>query len=146
MAIGAVDADTDGDDDVFVKVGDHLYHGASQAVVGIFVWHDGNVTRVSLDGDPLVIRVGGVTQWGEGAHCDDVDSDGDLELLIHRVETRDHQFETWTWRERVLDWEGAEVRLVDHREGAIYPNSYTDPELRFYYQLECGRFDPPYPY
>lgn len=146
VLVGAVDADADGDDDLFVKLFDHLYHGAGQAVMRIFQWDGSALVPVRRHGKPLDFRVGGVTQWGEGAHCDDVDDDGRPELILHRIETHDHAFKRWVWREQVFTWRGSRVDLVDRRSGAIVPDAYIDPRVRFYYGFSCGSLDPPYPY
>lgn len=147
MALGAQDIDEDGTSEVFVKVFDYLFHSASSSVVGIFLVDEGELRRVTLPGgEPLDIGVGGLTQVGEGAECRDAAGDSVRDLVVLRITTRDHSFRIWHGSERAYSIDGPTARLLDRRTRTVRADSYNDPDVRRYYQLSCGEFDPPYPF
>jgi hypothetical protein len=143
--VGAVDADGDGRDEVFVKLFDHIYHSGASPVVTLFGVEKGRFEAVRTEeGDPLLIDVGGVSSFGRGVECDDVDGDGALELVVLGIENA--VSERPRWRKFVYEWTGNRVRLEDVRQGRLEREGFTDPRVLRFYELRCRSLDPPYPY
>jgi hypothetical protein len=142
--LGAADADRDGVDEAFVRIVTHSYHSGATHEIGIFGVRRGDLFRVRADGAPLRFPVGGVSTFGEGAECRDVDLDGDAEFILLRV---DYVFgETQRWSERVYEWTDRSLTFVRREEGRMAKTGYSDPLLYRYYSLRCFDFEPPFPY
>jgi hypothetical protein len=142
--LGAADADRDGVDEAFVKVLTHSYHSGATHEIGIFGIQGGRIFRVRADGVPLRFPVGGVSTFGEGAECRDVDLDGDAEFLLLRI---DYVFgEIQRWSERVYEWTDRSLEFARREKGRMAKTGYYDPLLYRYYSLRCFDFEPPFPY
>lgn len=144
LALGAEDADGDELDEAFVKLVTHSYHSGKTHDVGIFGVRDSHFFQVQADGEPLLFQVGGVSVFGMGAECRDVDANGTPEFLLLHVDgvTNDVQKtieRTYTWRNRSL-------LLKDRKEGRMAKAGYSDPLLWRYYSLRCFEFEPEYPF
>jgi hypothetical protein len=146
VAIGSVDADGDARAEAFVKTKDFLFHSAGSSVVGLFQIEDGALQQVETEtGDPFEIRVGGITQLGEGADCRDLDEESP-KLILLRIWTYDHSFKTWRFSKRIFEWQGNELAQNRRVQGTIEATDYIDPDVRRFYSIRCGDFDPTYPY
>ncbi len=144
-AIGAVDADGDGVDEVFVKVYDHLYHSGASPVVGIFRMEGSRLVRVRARGQgPLEISVGGIVNFGEGLECSDMTGDGRPDLVTLRVDEATDDSPHWV--KHVYAWRGTDVELVETLRGRLRVDGPTDPKIRRFYHLVCKELDPPPPY
>jgi hypothetical protein len=104
----------------------------------------GEFFRVRLDGAPSAFQVGGVSTFGEGAECRDVDLDGDAEFLLLRVD--DVFGEVQRFSERIYEWRARSLHFVRRDEGRMAKTGYSDPLLYRYYSLRCFDFEPPFPY
>ena len=143
--VGVTDADSDGDDEAFVNVVDHVYHGGTTSVLGLYGW-DGDVLARVRDtrGRPLDMPVGGVSNFGEGLDCRDVDGDGTPELQLLRIDSASSARSRWI--EQVYRWRGGALDLVRTVRGSLRREGFTDPRVLRFYELHCGRLDPPYPF
>lgn len=142
--LGAADADGDGLDEVFVNALTHLGHGGQTNEVTMFGVDRGRIFRVRADGVPLLFPVGGVSTFGEGAECRDVDFDGKPEFLLLRV---DYVFSPiQRLSERVYEWVDRHLELVRRNKGRMAKTGYLDPLLWRYYSLRCLDFEAPFPF
>lgn len=145
QVVGATDVDGDGDDEVFVNVVDFVYHGGTTSVLGLFALHGEALERVTDPaGDPLDLPVGGVSNFGEGVECRDVDGDGTPELQLLRIDSATSERSRWI--EQVYRWRGDDLVLAETTRGTLRRQGYTDPRVLRFYELHCGRLDPPYPF
>jgi predicted phosphodiesterase len=145
QVVGATDADGDGDDEVFVNVIDHVYHGGTTSVLGLFDLRDGGLARVTdAAGRPLDLPVGGVSNFGEGLECPDTDGDGVPEIRLLRIDSASSARSRWV--EQTYRWRGGELELADTAEGVLRRQGFNDPRVLRFYELHCGRLDPPYPF
>jgi hypothetical protein len=96
--LGAADADDDGVDEAFVKIVTHSYHSGATHEIGIYGIQGGRFFRVRAGGAPLRFPVGGVSTFGEGAECRDVDLDGDPEFLLLRIDYVFGEQQRWSDR------------------------------------------------
>ncbi|HEY7876398.1 MAG TPA: hypothetical protein VIG64_14880, partial [Actinomycetota bacterium] len=136
--LGTADANDDGSDEAFVKVATHSYHSGATHEIAIFGVRPRDIYRVQIDGRPSLFQVGGVSTFGEGVECRDVDLDGDPELVLLRI---DFVFgEIQRFSERVYEWEGTGLRFSSRREGRMAKTGYNDPLLYRYYSLRCFDF------
>ncbi|HEX2196748.1 MAG TPA: metallophosphoesterase family protein, partial [Actinomycetota bacterium] len=139
QVVGATDTDGDGDDEVFVNVVDHVYHGGTTSDLGLFDLRGGRLRRVTdTAGRPFVMPVGGVSNFGEGVEC------GDAEIRLLRIDGASRARSRWT--EQVYEWTGGDLRLRRTARGTLRPRGYDDPRLLRFYELHCGRLDPPFPF
>lgn len=144
LVLGAENADERGPEEAFVKVLTHSYHSGKTHEVAIFGVRGGHVFAVEADGAPLVFQVGGVSYFGEGAECRDVDMDGTPEFLVLRV---DGVFgDVQTWSERIYEWKARSLTLEREKRGHLAKTGYHDPLLWRFYSLRCFSFDPPFPF
>ena len=142
--IGVADADDDGLDEAFVNVLTHTGHGGQTHELTIFGVERGRIFRVLADGVPLLFPVGGVSTFGEGAECRDVDFDGKPEFLLLRV---DYVFSpVQRLSERVYKWVHRHLEFVRRNRGRMAKTGYLDPLLWRYYSLRCRDFVPPVPF
>jgi hypothetical protein len=72
------DLNGNGDDEFFAKVGS----GASVEILGLFDVIDCELRRVTVQGEPTRIPVGGSVQHGNGIECQDEDLNGANDWLI----------------------------------------------------------------
>jgi predicted phosphodiesterase len=143
--VGATDADGDGDDEVFVNVADHVYHGGTTSVLGLYSLRDDRLVRVTdARGRPLDMPVGGVSYFGDGIECRDDDADGTPEIGLLSVSNAGGLRSRWV--EQVYAWRGDDLKLIRTTNGALRREGITDPRILRFYQLHCGRLDPPYPF
>lgn len=144
VLLGGADANGDGTDEVFAKVRTHLYHSGATHDIGIYTFDRGRLRRVESGGIPLDVPIGGVSYFGEGAECRDVDDDGVPELQLLRVDgVMEDEQRTLV---RTYRWDGARVVFVHRHTGSFAKTGYDDPRLLRFYQLHCFGLDPPYPY
>ena len=144
VVVGAEDADGAGLDEAFVKVVSHTYHSGKTYELGVFGVNRGRVFQVESDGEPFVFQVGGVSVFGEGAECRDVDGDRKPEFLLFRVDGVTNYMQTWT--QRTFEWKDRSLELIDRTEERFVKSGYTDPLLLRAYSFRCLTLDPPYPY
>lgn len=144
LVLGAEDSDGRGLDEVFVKLLTHSYHSGKTHEVGIFGIRDGHFFQVEADGVPLLFQVGGVSVFGQGAECRDVDADGTPEFLLLHIDGVVGDVQKWT--ERTYRWRDRSLVLVEREEGRMAKTGYQDPLLWRYYSLRCLSFEPEYPY
>ncbi|HEX2296006.1 MAG TPA: metallophosphoesterase [Actinomycetota bacterium] len=143
--VGAADADGDGDDEVFVNVVDFVYHGGTTSVLGLFALRDGDLERVTdARGRPLDVPVGGVSNFGEGLECRDLDGDGVPEIRLLRIDSASSARSRWI--EQVYRWRGEELKLVRTVRGTLRRRGFDDPRVLRFYELHCGALDPPFPF
>ena len=144
VVLGAEDADGGGLDEAFVKILTHSYHSGKTHEVAIFGVRNGHFFRVKADGEPLVFQVGGVSVFGEGAECRDVDADGRPEFLLLYIDGVDNEVQETV--ERVYRWKNRALTLVRRKEGHMAKTGYSDPLLWRYYSLRCFAFEPEFPF
>lgn len=131
-AIGAADADGDGDDDWFVKWFDLAGHGTAWQELALVVLHAGELRVVTSQGERLRLRVGGTSRQGEGVRCEGSD------LVVMRAEAQDPQNTTWKLSHRPYRLDGARAMPLGVERGRLSTGDYNDPKLRSYYHLACG--------
>ena len=144
VVLGAEDADGKGLDEVFIRLVTHSYHSGKTHEVGMFGVDDGRLFRVEADSEPLLFQVGGVSVFGQGAECRDVDVDGDLEFVLLGIDGVVGYDQSWV--ERIYSWKDRALVLSERREGRSAKAGYTDPLLWRFYSLRCLEFDPGPPY
>ncbi|MDQ4143811.1 MAG: hypothetical protein M3198_08750 [Actinomycetota bacterium] len=144
VVLGAVDADEDGLEEVFVKVLTHEYHAGATYEVAIFAARSNDIFRIKADGEAFSLAVGGVSTFGEGVECRDVDEDSEPELVLLRVDYVASAIQRWS--ERIYEWKSRSLELRARREGRFAKTGYEDPLLWRYYSLRCFSLNPPYPY
>jgi hypothetical protein len=144
VIVGSEDADLDGVDEIFVKLVTHLYHSGATNEVGIYTFGEGRFSRVERDGEQFLFQVGGVSVFGEGAECRDVDADGDAEFLLLRIEGVSNDVQNISTR--TYEWRNRELFFVRRKAGKFVKTGYSDPLLFRYYSLRCFTMDPPFPY
>lgn len=142
--LGTADADRDGLDEAFVKVLTHLYHSGATHEVAIFGVARGRLFRVRVDAVPLRFPVGGISTFGEGAECRDIDLDGTPEFLLLRVDDAFGEFQRLS--RRIYRWKDRSLEFVEREEDRMAKTGYADPLLYRYYSLRCFDFEPPFPY
>ncbi|MGH2699909.1 MAG: hypothetical protein ACRDJL_12030 [Actinomycetota bacterium] len=131
-AVGAADVDGDGRSEWFVKTLDLAGHGTSWKQLNMFVLRGDRLAIVTHEGQPLALRVGGITRMGEGVGC----RDGRLVLL--RAEARNVRNTRWETSARSFELEGPETRFAERTQGRLNLSDYNDPDLNPFYQLNCG--------
>jgi hypothetical protein len=131
-AVGRADVQGDGSDELFVKVGDQLYHSGATRVLNMFVLDGDEVVPVTGDGAPLALRVGGIWRFAEGVEC----RRGRMVLL--RAETRNTTNTRWWFSERFYVLEGSRTKLKERREDVFRIPQYYDPLLDRFFELNCG--------
>ncbi|MDQ3987546.1 MAG: hypothetical protein M3280_13745, partial [Actinomycetota bacterium] len=120
-------------------------HSGASPVVGLFRFDQGRMHRVRIRGDgALRIDVGGVSNFGRGLECKDVDGDGRRELILLGVYNALR--ERPQWHKTIYEWQGDALVLVDKRRGRLTRQGYSDPDVFRFYHLTCGDFDPPDPF
>ena len=143
QVVGATDTDGDGDDEVFVNVVDHVYHGGTTSVLGLYALRDGGLERVrDAGGRPLDMPVGGVSNFGEGVECRDAGGVSEIRLL--RIDSATSARSRWV--EQAYRWRGDELKLVRTDRGTLRRKGAGDPRVLRFYELHCGRLDPPFPF
>jgi len=130
--VGHADVQGDGRDELFVKVGDQLYHSGATRVLNMFVFDGDELVPVTNRGATLAIRVGGIWRFAEGAEC----RRGRLVLL--RAETRNTTNTRWWSSERYYTLEGTRARLAERGEDVFRIPQYYDPALDRFFELNCG--------
>ena len=130
--VGGADVQGDGRDELFVKVGDQLYHSGATRVLNMFVLEGDDMVPVTRRGAPLALRVGGIWRFAEGAEC----RRGRLALL--RVETMNTSNTRWGLSERYYILEDSRARLVKRRDDVFRIPQYYDPALDRFFELNCG--------
>lgn len=130
--VGRADVQRDGVDELFVKVGDQLYHSGATRVLNMLVLDGDEMVTVTRRGAPLAIRVGGIWRFAEGAEC------RRNRIALLRVETRNTSNTRWWLSERFYVLEGSRVRLVKRREDVFRIPKYYDPALDPFFELNCG--------
>ena len=68
-AIGSADVNDDGRSEFFVKTLDLSGHGTAWKQLNLFVFQGSKLAIVTNEGDPLALRIGGITRMGEGVAC-----------------------------------------------------------------------------
>lgn len=131
-AVGSADVQGDGRDELFVKVGDQLYHSGATRVLNMFVLEGDEMVAVTSSGAPLAVRVGGIWRFAEGAEC----RRGRMVLL--RAETRNTANSRWWFSERSYVLEGSQTKLKGRREDVFRIPQYYDPALDRFFELNCG--------
>ena len=130
--VGRADVQNDGRDELFLKVGDQLYHSGATRVLSMFVLDGDEMVPVTRGGARLAIRVGGIWRFAEGAEC----RRGRLVLI--RAETRNTSNTKWWFSERDYTLEGSRVGLVERREDVFRIPQYYDSALDPFFELNCG--------
>lgn len=144
VVIGSEDADRDGLDEVFVKLLTHSYHSGKTHELGIFGVDTDEFFQVRADGEPLLFQVGGVSVFGQGAECRDVDADGTPEFLLLHVDGVVNDVQEIV--ERIYRWRDRSLVLIERDESRMAKTGYSDPLLWRYYSFRCLDFEPPPPY
>jgi len=86
---------------------------------------------VTHEGEPLAMRVGGISRLGEGIAC----PGGHLALL--RAEARNVRNTRWVSSARIFTLEGTETTFVERTSQTLHLDDYNDPALNRFYQLHC---------
>jgi hypothetical protein len=144
LILGSEDADGMGLDEAFVRAVTHSYHSGATFEVALFGVENGEFFRVQERGKRFAIPVGGVSVFGEGGECRDVDLDGDPELVLLRIDYVSEEVQRWS--ERIYEWSDRSLRLARRREGRFAKTGYNDPLVLRFYSLRCFGFEPRFPY
>jgi hypothetical protein len=136
-AVGTVDANDDGRDEVLVKLAAIIYHVAGQRIVGMFGLNDGQkIEPVSLpDGSPLVFTTGGIASLGQGATC--LPGATPPKFVITRAQKVAPKH--WQLTKFTYEWSGE--GLIGPRQSVTtlpFSLDFTDPRILEYYGLSCG--------
>jgi hypothetical protein len=143
--VGSVDADGRGGEEVFVKLVLHVYHSGGTREVGIFrVAEQDRLVRVRGDDGPFLFPLGGVSRYGEGAECRDVDLDGRPEFVRLRVDRV--RYDVQRARETIYEWVGGTLHEARDKTYRFAKTSLVDPLLRRLYHFTCFELDPLPPY
>jgi hypothetical protein len=136
--VGAADIDGDGQDEIFVKVLDQLYHSGATRVLNVFVLEGNDLALLRDEGEePLNLRVGGLSRFGEGVDC----RRGEMVLL--RGESTNRLHTLWRFSERHYRVTGARAHLLERTEGVLVADDYNDPALDAFFELRCGELSVP---
>jgi len=130
-AVGAADVNGDGRSEWFVKTLDLAGHGTAWKQLNLFVLVETDLEIVTHEGEPLAMRVGGISRLGEGIAC----PDGHLALL--RAEARNVRNTRWVSSARIFTLEGTETTFVERTSQTLHLDDYNDPALNRFYQLHC---------
>jgi hypothetical protein len=136
-AVGAVDANGDGRDEVLVKLAAIIYHVAGQRIVGMFGLHDDGVVPVSLpDGSPLVFTTGGIASLGQGATClPDATPPAFVITRAQKVASP----RQWRLTKFTYTWSGEGLIGPEESNRTLpFTLDFTDPRILRYYGLSCG--------
>jgi hypothetical protein len=131
-AIGSADVNDDGRSEWFVKTLDLAGHGAAWKQLNLFVLEGSKLAIVTHGGDPLALRIGGISRFGEGIAC----PDGKLAQL--RAEARNVRNTRWDSSARIFDLRGTKARFLERTTETLNLTDYNDPALNPFYQLNCG--------
>ena len=83
--VGGANAAGDGSDEIFVRVGS----GASTVLVEAFAFRNCRVEALTLNGEPLVLGVGGSVTHQDGVECTDADNDKSSDLVAYSAQSTD---------------------------------------------------------
>jgi len=130
-ALGSADVNDDGRSEWFVKTLDLAGHGTAWRQLNLFVFQGSKLAIVTNEGEPLALRIGGISRMGEGVAC----PEGNLALL--RAEARNILNTRWDTSAQIFTLRGTRARFVERTPGALTLTDYNDPALDPYYQLNC---------
>jgi len=130
-AIGSADVNDDGRSEFFVKTLDLSGHGTAWKQLNLFVFQGSKLAIVTNEGDPLALRIGGITRMGEGVACPE------HRLALLRAEAQNIRNTRWDTSARIFTLRGTKARFVERTPGALNLTDYNDPALNRYYQLNC---------
>jgi len=130
-AIGSADVNDDGRFEFFVKTLDLSGHGTAWKQLNLFVFQDSKLAIVTNEGDPLALRIGGITRMGEGVACPE------HRLALLRAEAQNIRNTRWDTSARIFTLQGTKARFVERIPEALTLSDYNDPALDRYYQLNC---------
>jgi hypothetical protein len=105
----------------FIKTLDLGGHGTSWQQLNVYVLNGERLEVVTFEGEPLALRVGGITRMGEGIGC----HDGRLELL--RTEARNIRNTRWDTSLRSFELHGTKASFVSRTEGRPEPQRLQRP-------------------
>jgi hypothetical protein len=134
--IGAVDANSDGRAEVFVKLSSILFHVGGQHIVGLFTLTGTRLAPVTFaGGGRLEFDTGGISRYGDGALCSGIG--GRQTFVVRHIEQLPPT--GWSWTERSYSWSGSELRPAGVRKGSV-PTlvPVNDPRVQPFYELRCG--------
>jgi hypothetical protein len=130
-AIGSADVNDDGRSEFFIKTLDLSGHGTAWKQLNIFVLQGSKLAVVTSEGDPLALRIGGITRMGEGVACPE------HQLALLRAEAQNVRNTRWDASARIYTLRGTKARFVERTPEALSLTDYNDPALDRYYQLNC---------
>jgi hypothetical protein len=130
-AIGSADVNGDGRSEWFVKTLDLAGHGTAWKQLNLFVFQGSKLAIVTSEGDPLALRIGGITRMGEGVACPE------RRLALLRAEAQNIRNTRWDTSARIFMLRGTKARFVERTTGALTLTDYNDPALDRYYQVNC---------
>ena len=136
-AIGQVQVNRSGGSGWLVKVFDLAGHGTNWQQLRLFVLDGERLKPVTLDGDPLAIRVGGISRMGEGATC----RAGHLVLL--RTVAENIKNTRWSYSMTPYRIDGSTAHRGRRRHGRLDLRGYNDPKLDPFYEVNCNGFSYP---
>ena len=131
-AVGSADVDGDGRDEWFVKTLDLSGHGTAWLQLSLFMVRHGRISTVEYEGQPMALRVGGVSRTGEGVGCENG------HLMLKRAEAGNVRNTRWNTSTRLFALEGGRARLIDRSIDALRVEDYNDPALDAFYSLDCA--------
>jgi hypothetical protein len=127
--LGVVDADRDGDGEVFVRVGG----GASTTAYTPYTLVEDGMAEVRTgDGAALRLLVGGSVTHGNGFACADLDPAPGRELAVLSVVSD----EGTTFRGTRVTYRWRDDRVVELKRTA-YRGEQDDPAVRASYEIDC---------
>lgn len=122
--LGMVDADRDGDSEVFVRVG----AGASTATYAVFTpVEDGMAEVRDSRGEPLRLVVGGTATHGDGFRC------GSRSLTVLSAVAEDGE----TFRGTAVAYAWRDDRVTETSR-STFAGGPSDPAVRAAYRIDCG--------
>ena len=127
--LGVVDADRDGDGEVFVRVGG----GASTAAYTPYTLVEDGMAEVrTADGAALRLLVGGTVTHGAGFGCADVASTAGRELVVLSVASTDG--ESYRGTRVTYRWRDDRVEVLSRTS---YSGRQGDPVVAASYEIDC---------
>jgi hypothetical protein len=130
-AIGSADVNDDGRSEFFVKTLDLSGHGTPWKQLNLFAFQGSKLAIVTSEGDPLALRIGGITRMGEGVACPE------HRLALLRAEARNIRNTRWDTSARIFTLRGTKARFVKRTPGTLTLTDYNDPALDRFYKLNC---------
>jgi hypothetical protein len=135
-AVGTVDANGDGRDEILVKLAAIIYHVAGQRILGMFAVDGGEIRPVTMpNGHPLTFVTGGIASLGQGAIC--LPDANPPAFVVTRAQKEFPQH--WELTKFRFTWNGEQlVGPTTSSKKLPFDTDFIDPRILPYYGITCG--------